>query len=153
MLLLSYSKRLNESFRVMRMRELPGTMDVTPDCNVADLFQFQAWHSMIMTAINNNNIVTLSSLLVKDVPQAYILPERPSTFNQKSSFVNDKKYIIHDYSSNITDDHRYLKAMRACPVAGNELPILLTRPVNPLIKEVRKTLDCKKVVAGQKEAT
>ena len=99
---------------------------------------------MDMTAINNNNIVTLSSLLVKDVPQAYILPERPSTFNQKSSFVNEKKYIIHDYSSNITDDHRYLKAMRACPVAGNELPILLTRPVNPLIKEVRKTLDGKK---------
>ena len=134
--LLSYSKCLNESFPVVRVGEWP--MDVTPDCNVADLFQFQAWHSMIMTAINNNNIVTLSSLLVKDVPQAYILPERPSTFNQKSSFVNDKKYIIHDYSSNITDDHRYLKAMRGCPVAGNELPILLTRPVNPLIKEVRQ---------------
>ena len=96
---------------------------------------------MIMTAINNNNIVTLSSLLAKDVPQGYILPERPSTFNQTASFVNDKKYIIHDYSSNITADHRYLKAMRACPVAGNELPILLTRAVNLLIREVRKTLD------------
>lgn len=97
-----------------------------------------------MTAINNNNLVTLSSLLAKDVPQAYILPERPSTFNQKASFVNDKKYIIHDYSSNITTDHRYLKAMRACPVGGNELPILLTRAVNPRIREVRKTLDYKK---------
>jgi len=96
-----------------------------------------------MTAINNSNIVTLSSLLAKDVPQAYILPERASTFNHKASFVNDTKYIIHDYFSNITADHRYLKAMRACPVAGNELPILLTRPVNPLIREVRKTLDYK----------
>jgi len=96
-----------------------------------------------MTAINNNNIVTLSSLLAKDVPQAYILPERPSTFNHKASFVNDKKYIFHDNSSNITADHRYLKAMRASPVAGNELRILLTRPVNPLIREVRKTLDYK----------
>lgn len=91
-----------------------------------------------MNAINNNNIVTLGSLLVKDLPLAYILPERPSTFNHKASFVNDKKYVIHDYSSNITADHRYLKAMRACPVAGNELPILLTRAVNPLIRGVRK---------------
>lgn len=90
------------------------------------------------TAINNNNVVTLSSLLVRDAPHAYILPERPSTFNHKANFVNDKKFIIHDYSSNITTDHRYLKAMRACPVAGNELPILLTRAVNPLIREVYK---------------
>ena len=75
--------------------------------------------------------------MAQDLPQACILPERPSTFNHKASFVNDKKYVIHDYSSNIIADHRYLKAMRACPVAGNELPILLTRPVNPRIKEVR----------------
>lgn len=105
---------------------------------------------MIMSATNNNNTVTLSSLLARDVPQAYILPERPSTFNHKASFVNDKKYIIHDYSSNITADHRYLKAMRACPVAGNELPILLTRAVNPLIRDVRKTLNYKiKIVVRQ----
>lgn len=91
-----------------------------------------------MNTFNNNNIVTLGSLLAKDLPLAYILPERPSTFNHRASFVNDKKYVIHDYSLSITADHRYLKAIRACPVAGNELPILLTRAVNPLIKEVRK---------------
>lgn len=85
---------------------------------------------------NNNKIVTLGSLLAQDLPQAYILPERPSTFNHKASFVNDIKYVIHDYSSNMSADHRHLKAMRACPVAGNELPMLLTRDVNPLIKEV-----------------
>ena len=85
----------------------------------------------------NNKVVTLGSLLAQDLPQAYILPERPSTFNHKARFVNDVKYVIHDYSSNMSADYRYLKAMRACPVAGNELPILLTRDVHSLIKEVR----------------
>ena len=85
----------------------------------------------------NNKVVTLGSLLAQDLPQAYILPERPSTFNHKARFLNDVKYVIHDYSLNMSADHRYLKAMRACPVAGNELPILLTRDVHSLIKEVR----------------
>ena len=90
-----------------------------------------------MNALTNNNVVTLGSLLAQDLPQAYILPERPSTFNHKASFVNSRSYRIHDYSPDMTADHRYLKAMRACPVAGNDLPILLTCAVHPLINEVR----------------
>lgn len=88
-----------------------------------------------------NNVVTLSWLLAQDLPQrqAYIFTERPSTFNHNATFINEKKYVIHDYSPNIASDSRHLKAMRACPVAGSNFPILVTRDINPLIKEVRPT--------------
>lgn len=84
-----------------------------------------------------NNVVTLSWLLAQDLPQrqAYIFTERPSTFNHNATFINEKKYVIHDYSPNIASDSRHLKAMRACPVAGSNFPILVTRDINPLIKE------------------
>ncbi|XP_027037422.1 uncharacterized protein [Pocillopora verrucosa] len=85
--------------------------------------------------MTNNNVVTLSWLLAQDLPQAYIFTERPSTFNHNATFVNDKKYVIHDYLPNITEDNRHLKAMRACPVAGSKFPILVTRDINPLIRE------------------
>ena len=86
--------------------------------------------------MTNNNVVTLSWLLAQDLPQAYIFTERPSTYNHKAAFINDKKYVIHDYSPDITGDSRHLKAMRACPVAGSKFPILVTRDINPLIREV-----------------
>lgn len=85
--------------------------------------------------MTNNNVVTLSWLLAQDLPQAYIFTERPSTFNHKAAFINDKKYLIHDYSPDTTGDSRHLKAMRACPVAGSKFPILVTRDINPLIRE------------------
>ena len=90
---------------------------------------------------DNNNVITISSLLAQDLPQAYILTERPSSFDHNATFINDKKYVIHDYSPNNTTDSRHLKAMRACPVAGNKIPILVTRDINPLIKEVSSVLN------------
>ncbi|KAL9959320.1 hypothetical protein ACROYT_G032634 [Oculina patagonica] len=85
--------------------------------------------------MTNNNVVTLSWLLAQDLPQAYIFTERPSTFNRKAAFVNDKKYVIYDYLPSFTEDSKHLKAMKACPVAGSKFPILVTRDINPLIRE------------------
>ena len=90
-----------------------------------------------VTGMTNNNVVTLSWLLAQDLPQAYIFTERPSTFNRKAAFINDKKYIIYDYLPSFTEDSKHLKAMKACPVAGSKFPILVTRDINPLIREVR----------------
>ena len=96
----------------------------------------ESFSDLLSPGMTNNNVVTLSWLLAQDLPQAYIFTERPSTFNHKAAFVNDKKYVIHDYSPDITGDSRHLKAMRACPVAGSKFPILVTRDINPLIREV-----------------
>ena len=85
----------------------------------------------------NNNVVTLSWLLAQDIPQAYIFTERPSTFNCKAAFINDKKYVIYDYLPSFTEDSKHLKAMKSCPVAGSKFPILVTGDINPLIREVR----------------
>lgn len=92
---------------------------------------------MISLRMTSDNVVTLSWLLAQDLPQrqAYIFTERPSTFNHKAAFINDKKYVIHDYSPDMARDSRHLKAMRACPVAGSNFPILVTRDINPLIRE------------------
>lgn len=90
--------------------------------------------------MTNNNVVTLSWLLAQDIPQAYIFTERPSTFNPKAAFINDKKYVIYDNLSSFTDHSKHLKAMKSCPVAGSKFPILVTRDINPLIREVRVAL-------------
>ena len=92
--------------------------------------------------MTNNNVVTLSWLLAQDLPQAYIFTERPSTFNRKAAFINDKKYVIYDYLPSFTEDSKHLKAMKACPVAGSKFPILVTRDINPLIREVRTKDQC-----------
>ena len=97
---------------------------------------------LLHSGMTNNNVVTLSWLLAQDLPQAYIFTERPSTFNHKATFINDKKYVIHDYSPDKNGDSRHLKAMRACPVAGSKFPILVTRDINPLIREVSILQDC-----------
>lgn len=90
--------------------------------------------------MTNNNVVTLSWLLAQDIPQAYIFTERPSTFNRKAAFINDKKYVVYDYLPSFTEDSKHLKAMKSCPVAGSKFPILVTRDINPLIREVRSSI-------------
>ena len=87
-----------------------------------------------------NNVVTLSWLLAQDMPQAYIFTERPSTFNRKAAFINDKKYVIYDYSPSFKEHSKHLKAMKSCLVAGSEFPILVTQDINPLMREVRVPL-------------
>ena len=89
--------------------------------------------------MTNNNVVTLSWLLAQDIPQAYIFTERPSTFNRQAAFINDKKYVIYDYLPSFTEDSKHLKAMKSCPVAGSKFPILVTRDINPLIREVSES--------------
>ena len=103
-------------------------------------FVFLVFKVPSVIGMTNNNVVTLSWLLAQDIPQAYIFTERPSTFNRKAAFINDKKYVIYDYLPSFTEDSKHLKAMKSCPVAGSKFPILVTRDINPLIREVRTSL-------------
>ena len=105
-----------------------------------DHFCFSDFKVPSVIGMTNNNVVTLSWLLAQDIPQAYIFTERPSTFNRKAAFINDKKYVVYDYLPSFTEDSKHLKAMKSCPVAGSKFPILVTRDINPLIREVRVPL-------------
>ncbi|XP_020907022.1 uncharacterized protein LOC110245109, partial [Exaiptasia diaphana] len=83
----------------------------------------------------SNKVVTLGHLFAKDLPNALILPEYPSTFNQTAKFLNDEKYLVHDYPPFLNIEVQYLKPIQLCPIAGNELPILLRNKPGELLKQ------------------
>ena len=70
-------------------------------------------------------IFTLGNLFHQDLPEAYLLPIYPSSFNPKFRFWNEKKYRIFNIPKTSNDSKRLLVPLRCCCMAGNELPILL----------------------------
>jgi hypothetical protein len=70
-------------------------------------------------------MVTMTSLVSQDVPSGAILLEFPSSSNKNLRFVNDEKFLIYDFPPPSAFYNEYLLPLRACPVAGNELPLLL----------------------------
>ena len=82
-----------------------------------------------ITELNNNVeediIYTFGSLFQQDLPDAYILPVYPSSFNAKFRFRNENKYRIFNIPKSSNDSKRFLVPLRCCCIAGNELPILV----------------------------
>ncbi|XP_031568633.1 uncharacterized protein LOC116303233 [Actinia tenebrosa] len=89
----------------------------------------------------SSDVLTLGSLYVQDLPNGYILPERPSSFNPKAKFLNDERYFIHDFPPWPLFYIERLKPIQLCLIAGNELPILVRyKPGEQLKKHWRKWL-------------
>ena len=80
-------------------------------------------------------VVTLSSLYCQDLHNAYIMPEYPSSFQKNAKFLNENKYFIHDFPPLSLEYIEYLRPIRMCPVAGNDLPILLHHPPNTILQD------------------
>ena len=80
-------------------------------------------------------VVTLGSLFAKDLPNGYILPEQPSSFNNQAKFLNDERYVVHDCPPWPLFYIEYLKPVQLCLVAGNELPILVRFKPGEKLKE------------------
>lgn len=78
--------------------------------------------------------ITLGSLYFKDLDNGLILPEYPSTFNPIAKLQNKVKYIYHDYtsSSQVVQDP---KQINLCPIAGNEVPMMLREKPKRLLQE------------------
>ena len=91
------------------------------------------YHSLVSAmdqrgAENNNveeDVLTLGNLFQQDLPEAYMLPFYPSSFNKKFRFINKEKYRIFNIPKASNDSKRFLVPLRNCCVAGNALPILL----------------------------
>jgi len=93
--------------------------------------------------INYNHldtIVTLTSLVSQDLPRSgCILLEFPSSSNRNLAFVNDEKFVIYDFPPPSLFYNEYLLPLRACPVAGNKVPLLLNgNPSNALQQHWRR---------------
>ncbi|KXJ29955.1 hypothetical protein AC249_AIPGENE3118 [Exaiptasia diaphana] len=73
----------------------------------------------------SNKVITLGSLYSKDLPNGFILPERPSSFHPKAKFLNDERYVMHDVPPWPLFYVEYLKPIQLCLVAGSELPVLV----------------------------
>ncbi|EDO35262.1 predicted protein [Nematostella vectensis] len=83
--------------------------------------------------------VTISGLFAQDVPNGYLFPEYPSSFQKNAASFNDEKYFIHDFPAPPVMYLDYLRPIRVCPVLGNDIPILLRRePSIPLQTHWRK---------------
>lgn len=83
-------------------------------------------HIEPMSNEQSETIVTLTSLVSQDLPPGgSILLEFPSSSNRNLSFVNDEKFLIYDFPPPSSFYNEYLLPLRACPVAGNNVPILL----------------------------
>ncbi|XP_032234563.2 uncharacterized protein LOC5509712 [Nematostella vectensis] len=78
--------------------------------------------------------VTFSSLFKKDLEDAYIFPERPSSFNHDAKLVNDERYLIHDYPP---WPSKYIEQLprELCATMGDDLPVLLRDPPSEELKE------------------
>ncbi|KAK3710525.1 hypothetical protein QZH41_000857 [Actinostola sp. cb2023] len=89
---------------------------------------------------NQNNskpceVVTLGSLYSKDLPNGSFLPERPSSFNPEAKFLNDERYVLHDFPPPPLFYIEYLKPVQLCLVVGSELPILLRHKPGEKLKQ------------------
>ncbi|XP_031567955.1 uncharacterized protein LOC116302732 [Actinia tenebrosa] len=72
------------------------------------------------------SLVTLTNLFSQDLPDGTILFEFPSTSNKGLRFVNDEKFLVYDFPPPTAFKNEYLLPLRACPVAGNKLPLILS---------------------------
>lgn len=84
---------------------------------------------------HSEEVITLGSLYSKDLPDGFILPERPSSFNPKAKFLNDERYVVHDTPPWPLFYIEYLKPVQLCLVAGNELPLLVRFKPGEMIKK------------------
>ena len=83
---------------------------------------------MAQCKTENNNveeILTFGNLYQQDVPQAYLLPFYPSSFNKVFRFRNEEMYRIFNIPKLSNNSKRFLVPLRNCCVAGNELPIIV----------------------------
>lgn len=97
--------------------------------------------SLNQSKTKSPDVLTLGSLYAKDIPDGFILPERPSSFNPKAKFLNDERYCIHDFPAWPLFYIERLKPIQLCLIVGNELPILVRyKPGEQLKKHWRRWL-------------
>ncbi|EDO29663.1 predicted protein [Nematostella vectensis] len=84
-----------------------------------------AIRSLQGTEQQGHQYVTLTSLLSQDVPYGAMLLEFPSSSNTSLEFVNSERFLIYDFPPPAAIYNEYLLPLRACPVAGDSIPLLL----------------------------
>lgn len=110
------------------------------------------------------SLVTLTSLFSQDLPDGAVLLEFPSSSNKSLRFVNDEKFLIYDFPPPTAFYNEYLLPLRACPVAGDKLPLLLNGYpskglkdhwkkwvpgyVEPVIKPVSEIKECGRIIVS-----
>ena len=78
-----------------------------------------------MASKTSKNVVTIGSLIEKDLKKAYFLPQKPSSFGKGYRFLNDTKYRIFDYPPSSLSFRQILSPFRHLPAAGNEIPVIM----------------------------
>ena len=88
-----------------------------------------------MSSDTGNKVVTIGSLIKKDLKDAYFLPSRPSTHTREAyRFINDKKYHVYDFPPPPLHFNQRCFPFRNIPTAGDEVAVLLDFPPPKYLK-------------------
>ena len=71
------------------------------------------------------NVITIGSLIRKDLNKAYFLPHLPSSYSKGYRFQNDTKYRVFDSPPPALSFNQVLFPLRNLPTAGDEIPVLM----------------------------
>lgn len=89
----------------------------------------------------SSNIVTIGSLIKKDLKKAYFLPQQPSSYSKGYRFLNETRYQVYDSPPPALSFSQRLYPFRNLPAAGDEVPVLLDNvPPSYLVEHWRKWL-------------
>ena len=75
--------------------------------------------------ISAKNVITVGSLIKKDLKDAYFLPQQPSSYSKGYRFQNDKKYRVYDSPPPSLIFNQLLFPWRNLPAAGDEIPVIM----------------------------
>ena len=85
--------------------------------------------------MSSSSVVTIGSLIKKDLKEAYFLPQQPSSYFKAYRFLNDTKYRVYDSPPPEMTFVQHLYPIRNLPAAGNEVPILMEHIPPPYLEE------------------
>ncbi|KAJ7380194.1 hypothetical protein OS493_010905 [Desmophyllum pertusum] len=74
---------------------------------------------------SSTNMITIGSLIRKDLNRAYFLPQQPSSYSKGYRFQNDTKYRVFDSPPPALSFNQVLFPLRNLPTAGDEIPVIM----------------------------
>ena len=71
------------------------------------------------------NVITIGSLIQKDLKEAYFFPQQPSSYSEGYRFQNDTKYRVFDSPPPPLRFTQLLSSWRNLAAAGDEIPVIM----------------------------
>ena len=74
---------------------------------------------------SSSKVITIGSLIQKDLQKAYFLPQQPSSYSKGYRFQNDTKYRVYDSPPPALNFNQTMFPLRNLATAGDEIPVIM----------------------------